>query len=109
MALLFAEHGLPLIAASADRLGGWMALREWLKVENGDARMKVSRVCENLVRCLPALVADGTRVGDCATEPHELTHLPDALRYFAVMKTHAPPVRRAPRFTDFTGKKRNRF
>lgn len=109
IALLFAEHGVPLTEASNDRLSGWMSLREWLKVENGDARLKISRVCENLLRCLPSLVADERRVGDCATEPHEITHLPDALRYFAVMKTHAPPPPRKPRLADFTGKKRKRF
>ena len=109
MALLFAEHGVPLTEASCDRVNGWMSLREWLKVENGDARLKISRVCENLLRCLPSLVADERRVGDCATEPHEITHLPDALRYFAVMKTHAPPPPRKPRLSDFTGKKRKRF
>lgn len=106
IAMLFAQHGVPLTAADNNRLGGWMSLREWLKVENGDARLKISRVCENLLRCLPALTADDKRIGDCATEPHEITHLPDALRYFAVMQTGAPRKREAPRLADFTGRKR---
>ncbi len=106
IATLFAASGVPLTAADNNRLGGWMSLREWLKVTDGDARMKISRVCENLLRCLPSLVADEKRVGDCATEPHEITHLPDALRYFAVMQTRSPQRREAPRLADFTGKNR---
>lgn len=108
IAMLFAQYGVPLTAADNNRIGGWMALKEWLKVENGVSRLCISRVCENLLRCLPSLLADKKRIGDCATEPHEITHLPDALRYFAVMQTGAPPRREAPRITDFTGKNRRR-
>ena len=111
IAMLFSEYGVPLTAADNNRIGGWMALKEWLKVTSspdggGDARMKISRDCENLIRCLPALTSDKKRVGDCATEPHEVTHLPDALRYFAVMRTDIPQRREAPKITDFTGKNR---
>ena len=111
IAMLFSEYGVPLTAADNNRIGGWMALKEWLKVTSspdgsGDARMKISRDCENLIRCLPALTSDKKRVGDCATEPHEITHLPDALRYFAVMRTDIPQRREAPKITDFTGKNR---
>lgn len=111
IAMLFSQHGVPLTAADNNRVGGWMALKEWLKVTespdgNIDVRLKISRTCENLIRCLPSLLTDKKRIGDCATEPHEITHLPDALRYFAVMQTGAPPRRDAPKITDFTGKNR---
>lgn len=111
IAMLFSQHGVPLTAADNNRVGGWMALKEWLKVTaspNGgeDARLKISRDCENLIRCLPSLLSDKKHIGDCATEPHEITHLPDALRYFAVMRTDAPPRKDVPKLTDFTGKNR---
>ena len=116
IASLFDEHGVPLTPADNNRIGGWMALKEWLRVfetdESGpDSRLKISRVCENLIRCLPSLLSDKKRIGDCATEPHELTHLPDALRYFAVMKTTLPRQKSGVTISDFTGKNRrkNRF
>ena len=66
--------------------------------------MKIFSTCENLIRCLPSLVGDKKRVGDCETEPHEITHLPDALRYFAVMQTSAPRAQRTVSVRDFTGR-----
>lgn len=115
IAMLFEEHGVPLTAADNNRIGGWMALKEWLKVfvsDGGeDSRLKISRDCENLIRCLPSLLSDKKRIGDCATEPHEITHLPDALRYFAVMRTDVPKQKSGVTINDFTGKNRrkNRF
>ena len=38
-----------------------------------------------MIRCISTLTTDEKNVNDCATEPHEITHLPDALRYFCVM------------------------
>lgn len=116
IAMLFEQHGVPLTAADNNRIGGWMALKEWLKVFSAsdggeDSRLKISRDCENLIRCLPSLLSDKKRIGDCATEPHEITHLPDALRYFAVMQTAAPKQKSSVTISDFTGKNRrkNRF
>ena len=38
--------------------------------------------CTNLIRTLPALTFDRNNPNDVADTPHELTHAPDALRYF---------------------------
>ena len=38
--------------------------------------------CENLIRTLPQLQSDEKNPNDVANEPHELTHAPDAIRYF---------------------------
>ena len=51
--------------------------------ENGRAMMQIDVKCKNLLRTLPLLMHDTRRQGDAATEPHEITHAPDALRYFA--------------------------
>lgn len=116
IATLFARGGVPLSAADNNRIGGWLSLKEWLKPKRApdggeDARMKIFSSCENLIRCLFALTGDKKRIGDCETDPHEITHLPDALRYFAVMQTSAPRAARPVSVRDFTGQngRRKRF
>ena len=37
-----------------------------------------------IIKCLPALTVDKLKPNDCANEPHEITHAPDALRGFAI-------------------------
>ena len=84
---LFCENGVYLTKITPDRVQGWMCLKEWLKPYDTDTkkdcRMKIFRNCTNLIRCLPQLMHDKARPGDAATSPHEITHAPDALRYFA--------------------------
>ncbi len=60
-------------------------LQEWLKPrpEEGGPRLTIARNCENLLRTLPFLQCSDRHPSDAATEPHEITHAPDALRYFA--------------------------
>ena len=84
---VFAEHGIYLSKTKNDRVQGWYQLKEWLKVGvneygNKAASMVIFRNCTNLIRCLPALQYDDKNPNDVATEPHELTHGPDAIRYF---------------------------
>nr|DAR09046.1 MAG TPA: Large subunit terminase [Caudoviricetes sp.] len=95
---LFSENGLPLVKASADREAGWLALKDLLKVterEDGKtSRLKIFSCCEQLIECLPALQRDLKKSTDCMTEPHDITHLPDALRYFVTFFTYpSNPVR----------------
>ena len=87
VAELFAEHGIVLTKADNNRVAGWYNLREWLRPrENEFGRrepmLKIFPSCSNLIRSLPALVTDKIDPNDAATEPHEITHAPDALRYF---------------------------
>lgn len=84
---IFGEHGVILSRAENDRVSGWYDLKEWLKpvkdVDGGErARLRVFRNCENLIRTLPALKKSEKNPNDTAHEPHELTHAPDAIRYF---------------------------
>ena len=84
IAELFCEGGVYLTRLCPERIPGWLALKEWLKTdENGRAMMQIDVKCKNLLRTLPLLMHDARRQGDAATEPHEITHAPDALRYFA--------------------------
>lgn len=100
-ALLFYEHGLELVKSNNDRQAGWLALKELLKertAPNGEryVRLKIFRTCRHLIRTLPQILIDEKNPDDCAKEPHELTHAPDALRYFAIYWTQ-PPETAAPK------------
>ena len=97
---LFARSGLSFCKAENDRVQGWMALRELLKANaDGGAKLTIFENCVNLIRTLPLLQFDKRNPNDAATEPHELTHAPDALRYFAASgaarAAPATPSRRA--------------
>ena len=107
VAELFMEHGVTLIPSSNARIAGWMEIHEWLKVmdvvsEDGErvrtARLKIFSRCKNLIRCLSTIKADEKNINDVATEPHELTHLPDSLRYFCVQ--HTVPAREPKNVTE---------
>ena len=94
-ALLFEENGLELVKSNNDRHAGWLAIKELLKervAPNGETytRLKIFRTCTNLIRTLPQLLIDEKDPEDAAKEPHELTHAPDALRYFAIYWTQPP-------------------
>ncbi len=89
---LFAESGLPLYKAARNREAGWLAIKELLKVTelaDGEkaSRLHIFNSCKELIKCLPQLQRDGKRPTDCMTEPHNITHLPDALRYFCLQYT----------------------
>lgn len=90
---IFAQHGILLSKSSNQRVQGWLAMKEWLKPmdtiegERCTAALQIFPNCVNLIRCLPALQTDSKNPNDCATEPHEITHAPDALRGFCVYRT----------------------
>jgi len=84
---IFAENGVPLIAAQNDRVQGWYNLKEWLspyRDETGNmcASLRIFSNCRNLIRTLPSVGVSQKNPNDVASTPHELTHAPDAIRYF---------------------------
>lgn len=97
---LFREHGESLVKADNRRVDGWLAVKEWLKVfevrdeQTGEmkkiSRLKIFDNCTNLIRTLSQIQKDEKDPNNCATEPHELTHAPDALRYFCIMRQRPP-------------------
>lgn len=98
---MFAESGLYLTKASSDRLAGWRAVREWLAPRVAERTgglevpgLQIFETCPNLIRTLPALQYDEKRPEDAADTPHEITHGPDALRYFCVSRA-APAAEEA--------------
>ena len=85
---IFREHGVPFVRSSNDRLAGWMALKELFRTApDGLPYLRIFRTCRELCRCLPILLSDPARPGDVLTEPHHITHAPDALRGFAISHT----------------------
>lgn len=94
--IFFEESGHFLTKANNDRVNGWLAVKEWLQLKedregNKVPRLRIFKNCVNLIRCLPLLQYDEKNPCDAATEPHEITHITDALRYFCASWTY-PPV-----------------
>ena len=83
-ASLFSEYGVNFTKTSNDRECGWLAIKELLSVRNGKTGLQIFSHCQEIIKCLPALIIDKVRPTDCATEPHDITHAPDALRGFAI-------------------------
>ena len=92
-AILFGEAGLDLTKSNNDRESGWLAIKELLKQDaEGAPRLHIFTNCKWLIKYLPELQRDEKKPTDCATEPHEITHSPDALRYFAIYWINPAPV-----------------
>ena len=93
---VFRENGVILTQAGNNRPSGWLAVKEWLKIKKvrneqtgelyEESDLKIFNNCLNLIRCLPQLQHDDKKPNDVATEPHEITHITDALRYFCVSR-----------------------
>ena len=93
---LFYEGGVDLTKASNNRISGWLNVKEWLRVKKvrheqtgelyEDSDLKIFNNCLNLIKYLPQLQHDEKDPNDVATEPHEPTHITDALRYFCVSR-----------------------
>lgn len=109
---IFRKNGLSLTKASNSRVSGWLAVKEWLKVkktrhEQTGEPIEVSDItffsnCKNLIHCLPLLQHDDKDPSDASTEPHDITHICDALRYFCVSRTKK--AEGVPRQEAFFGK-----
>ncbi|MCI8331673.1 MAG: hypothetical protein HFE78_02465 [Clostridiales bacterium] len=90
IAELFSEYGIDAIKADNSRVTGWMNVKEWLKLcesENGlSANLKIFESCPFLIKCLCELRYDEKNPCDAAVQPHDITHITDALRYFCVSR-----------------------
>ena len=101
---IFYQNGVNFVVSDNNRISGWSAVKEWLKVyetrheQTGEtyktSNLKIFKNCTNLIRCLPAVQHDEKDPNDVAKEPHELTHITDALRYWCIMWTS--PAKQLP-------------
>lgn len=86
----FAAEGVHLVKADNHREGGSLYVKELLRdrmTESGvyEPRLKIFRsAAPLLIRSMSTVLVDDKNPRVYATEPHELTHGPDSLRYFAV-------------------------
>ena len=99
---LFHEFGVTFTKTSNDRECGWLAIKELLCDAGQGPRLKIFRNCTEIIKCLPALTVDKIRPTDCANEPHEITHAPDALRGFAIFHTRPNEQKNIKRYTSWT-------
>lgn len=83
---MFAAAGLVMTPVRNGRVDGWANLKEQMRcVDDGTGEKKpklhIFRSCTKLIHDIPQLQHDKHNPSDAATEPHEITHAPDALRY----------------------------
>jgi hypothetical protein len=104
----YAEMDIYLTKSDNRREQGWVAVKELLKPvtirneqtgeEEHTAKLTFDAgACPQLWRCLTSIQRDPKNYNDVldrTPEDHELTHLPDALRYFAAGRTFpsVPPM-----------------
>ena len=88
-------EGLPaLIRADNRRKAGWRAVREYLGCGSDKAPMlRIFSSCDELITCMGALIFDRDDPEDASSEPHAVTHLPEALRYGIMSRISAPEER----------------
>ncbi len=69
----------PMLMADNRRIPGWRVVREYLSGQT--PRLHIAENCTELIHSLSALLCDRARNEDAASEPHAITHAPEALRY----------------------------
>lgn len=84
---IFGDSGIWLTKVNNSREQGWLEVKEWLhpvQMPDGskEPKMRVFNTCLNLIESMPNMLHDERNPNDCAKEPHEFTHAPDAIRYF---------------------------
>lgn len=91
-AIIFSENGVNFTKTSNDRECGWLAIKELLIGKEGKPMIQFFSTCNEIIRTLPSLTVDRLRPTDCSTEPHNITHAPDALRGFAIFRSRPAPI-----------------
>ena len=100
---IFNQYDLRFVKADNDRITGWLAVKE--RISKGSLKIFEGRA-NQLSYCMRLLQHDDVRINDVAKDPHEITHLPDSLRYFLIMrgrKVKTTPVRYSNNIIDRRG------
>ena len=84
----------PMRAADDRRIFGWRMVREALHGNGGEPLLRISRKCPELISCMRALQCNPNLPEDAASEPHAVTHAPEALRYGVVSRAGLKPSAR---------------
>jgi len=84
---IFTQNGVGLAKASNNRVQGWLYVKESLKLRpDGKPGIIFFDDCRNIIQNLPALQHSEKNASDVASEPHEITHSPDAIRYLCIAR-----------------------
>lgn len=104
---MFYDNGITLTEVSRDRVNGWLTVKELMKVYDKrdeitgnpvkKSKLHIFNICRNLIANIPLAQYDEKKVNDMATEPHNITHSLDALRYFCVYWTTKPEKKILPK------------
>ncbi|MBT7122722.1 MAG: hypothetical protein HN948_06910 [Clostridia bacterium] len=106
---IFAENNVPLTRAGNSRIDGWLNVKEYLRVDDDNKpHMQFFSSCGPIVRNLPMLQHDIKKVNDVANQPHDITHSPDALRYWCSRRQLVPEANTKPDANPFLNKSRKR-
>lgn len=90
MAEVFLSNGVAIVKASRSRVQGWLQVKEFLApMGDGKPKLMVFNTCQNFIDDIQSIQASDKDPNDCAVEPHDITHLPDACRYFCISRTMA--------------------
>jgi phage terminase large subunit len=91
---LFLEYGIVGVIAKNDRLDGWLCMKEMLRSygKSGCIRLRFFNTCTKVIKHIPQLQRSDKDPRDVAEEPHEITHGPDAIRYFSSTWITVPVV-----------------
>ena len=77
--------GMPrMIPADDRRVAGWRVLKDHLSPQGSKPTLFICNNCCELIHSMQSLLCDKNRIDDASSEPHAVTHAPEALRY-AVM------------------------
>lgn len=96
---IFLDNGINLVKVNRDMVNGCIALKDALQVrEDGQPKLQFLKdTCPESIRCLQKIQKEKQKPTVYAKTPHELTHLVDALRYYAtywVTPAQAPEKKR---------------
>lgn len=82
---IFHDNGINLIKVNRDMVNGCIALKDKLQVrDDGKPRLRFLKdTCPETIRCLQKIQKDKAKPTVYSKTPHDLTHLVDALRYYA--------------------------
>lgn len=96
VAQIFLEYGINLIKINNDLFSGCMGMKEWLRVRGTEDAPQppyltfLEGACPETIKCLQKIQKDKNKPKVYAKQPHNITHLPDALRGFCVWWVRKP-------------------
>jgi phage terminase large subunit len=75
-----------LTPANDSRIAGWRTMREYLnpipdQYGGTTPRLRIFETCKNACKNIPLLQYDDKKLEDAATQPHEITHACESIRY----------------------------